>query len=153
MTYDKENDLGRLIYFTARELQTFGENFFKPHGITPEQFHLLENLDPGRGLSQREIGALIRKTPANVTRILDRLEKRNLLIRKASPADRRVVLVFPSPSGESLVNEMFRLFEQPSLRLVEGVDQEASHTARKVLARISENITAMTAELRERKKR
>jgi DNA-binding MarR family transcriptional regulator len=150
MTYDRENDLGRLIYFTSRDLHTFGEKFFGPYGITPEQFHLLENLSAESGRSQREIGQLVRKTPANVTRILDRLEARGLVTRRNDPGDRRATLVFLTGSGQALADELYRVIEPLARRVVQGIDPAALQQARQVLLKIKSNLGGMVADLNKK---
>ena len=45
-------------------------------------------------------------TPTNTTGIVDRLLERKLITRKASPDDRRVLLLKLTPRGEKLVNEL-----------------------------------------------
>ena len=55
--------LGRLIYLTAQEIKNFAEKLLKPYDLTLEQFHLLKHMSPDSGMSQRQLGDLVNKTP------------------------------------------------------------------------------------------
>ena len=59
-------------------------------GVTPEQAAVIDILaSSGGGLSVRQIGEHLSWPYANVTRTLDRLEKKGIIIRARSRADRR----------------------------------------------------------------
>jgi DNA-binding MarR family transcriptional regulator len=62
--------------------------------ITPEQFTILCILESyGHGVTVKEITESIEMPHANVTRTLDRLEKKGLIRRSAGHKDRRQVIV------------------------------------------------------------
>ena len=103
--HEDEEPIPRLIYYTAQDLKNLAEKILKPYELTIEQFQPLKSLAFTPGLSQRQIGDACNKSAANLTRILDRLQKKNLIERRANPADRRTSLVFLTSQGESLVNE------------------------------------------------
>ena len=148
MTCCKEdNSLGRLIYFTAQEMSNFAEKGLKPYDLTLEQFHLLKNMPLGEGLTQRELGEGANKKPANMTRILDRLEKKGLMVRRENPEDRRAALVFLTEKGHGLAAQVYDGFETFSNRLVKGISAEEQEVAIKVLQRMSQNLQEMTDDL------
>ena len=82
------NSVGRLIYLTSQTMRNHVERVLKPFDLTGEQAHLLKNMDITRGRSQNELCELAGKNPANITRILDRLEKKELIVRRENPDDR-----------------------------------------------------------------
>jgi DNA-binding MarR family transcriptional regulator len=103
MTECRQDSLGRLIYFTAREMTNLAEKLLRPHALTLEQFHLLKNMDLDSGISQRQLGEVTNKTAANVTRMLDRMAAKDLVVRRADPGDRRAALVSLTAKGTALV--------------------------------------------------
>lgn len=143
MDCDKHEPLGRLIYHTAQEIKNLAERILKPSDLTLEQFHLLKNMSLQSGLTQRQLGELASKTPANMTRILDRLESKSLIVRRDNPKDRRASLVFLTVSGESLVHEVFEVLESFSARISYGISEKDKETVKKVLAAIAANIQTM----------
>ncbi len=136
--------LGRLIYLTAQEIKNFAEKLLKPYDLTLEQFHLLKHMSPDSGMSQRQLGDLVNKTPANITRILDRLEQKNLVIRRSNPKDRRGTHVFLTTQGSRLIEEVFAIFESFSSQLTQGTSEKEQLIAKNVLNKIGRNIKSMT---------
>jgi DNA-binding MarR family transcriptional regulator len=73
----------------------------KAAGLSPPQYHVLRILRaaPRSGLSCREIGErMITKDP-DVTRLLDRLEDRGMVVRSRERADRRIITVRITEEG------------------------------------------------------
>ena len=141
------DSLGRLIYLTAQEIKNFAEKLLKPYELTLEQFHLLKNMSPDAGMSQRQLGDMVNKTPANITRILDRLEQKNLILRHSQPEDRRVTHVFLTDQGSRLIEEVFAIFESFSSQLTKDTTGKEQEITRNVLNRIERNIKSMTQKV------
>jgi DNA-binding MarR family transcriptional regulator len=147
MKCDDNESLGRLIYLTAQDIKNYAEKQLKPYELTLEQFHLLKHMSLDSGMSQRELGELVNKTPANITRILDRLELKNLVIRQSSPADRRTSQVLLTDQGQALVQEVFAFFELFSSQLTQGITELEQKKTREVLERIGRNIKTMSQKI------
>jgi len=143
----QENFLGRLIYFTAQDMSNFAEKMLKPYEITLEQFHILKNMDMTKGYSQRELGGIANKTPANLTRILDRMEAKSLVVRRGDPADRRKSLVYLTEKGTALIDEVIGEFNLYSSRILSGIDEVEQQVARDVLTRMAANVRSLAEKL------
>lgn len=80
----------------------------KPSGLTPAQYNVLRILRGAgpAGLPCGEIGARLINHDPDVTRLLDRLEKRGLTGRLRGAEDRRVVVAHILPAGLSLLDEL-----------------------------------------------
>ena len=86
---------------TADVLRRRVAEVLSPHGITPQQYNVLRILrgSKDQGLPTLEIAdRMIEKAPG-ITRLLDRMEAKSLVIRKRCPEDRRQVLCFISREG------------------------------------------------------
>ncbi|MFZ0701696.1 MAG: MarR family transcriptional regulator, partial [Candidatus Acidiferrales bacterium] len=72
----------------------------KPDGLSPTQYNVLRILRGSpEGLPCGEIaGRMITRDP-DITRLLDRLEKRGLILRTRQNQDRRTVLTRITPAG------------------------------------------------------
>ncbi|MBU0731170.1 MAG: MarR family transcriptional regulator [Proteobacteria bacterium] len=147
MTCCKEDSLARQIYITSQEMRNFAEKVLKPYDLTLEQLHLLKNMPAESGLSQREICDAANKNPANMTRILDRLEAKELVIRRDNPDDRRASLVFITKQGSSLVSEVHTVFDSFSTRLLNGISDKDQTQVIRSLEKISKNLNAMSADI------
>jgi MarR family 2-MHQ and catechol resistance regulon transcriptional repressor len=75
--------------------------------LTQSQFAVLEAVYHLGPLTQGELGAKILKSNANLTTVVDSLEKKKLVQRDRSFDDRRQVFVSLTSSGESLICRVF----------------------------------------------
>lgn len=79
-------------------------------GITFEQWQVLAALLERPGLRMTDLAEVSVLPPATLTRYVDRLVERALVIRRVDPADKRRVEVGLSRAGEQLA-ELVRSFE------------------------------------------
>jgi DNA-binding MarR family transcriptional regulator len=100
------------LWRTYDRLRAFEDNLFAGFDLTPQQYNVLRLLRAARqpvptlGLADR----LVSRAP-DVTRMLDKLEARHLILRQRGDADRRTVFVSIGPAGRSLlerINEPLR---------------------------------------------
>jgi DNA-binding MarR family transcriptional regulator len=93
---------------TADLVRRHIESTIAPHGITGQQYNVLRILRGAgpEGLPTLEIAnRMIEQTPG-ITRLLDRLEARELVTRKRCAEDRRQVLCFISAAGLELLAKL-----------------------------------------------
>ncbi|WP_163337636.1 MarR family winged helix-turn-helix transcriptional regulator [Desulfopila sp. IMCC35008] len=100
------DSIGRLMYMGTMALKKYLESRLRPYGLTAEQFQVLKNLSMNGGLPQSVVGEAVSKSPANITRILDRLEKKDYLERRDNPNDRRSSLVYLTNAGRDLMDKL-----------------------------------------------
>jgi MarR family 2-MHQ and catechol resistance regulon transcriptional repressor len=75
--------------------------------LTVSQFGVLEALYHLGRLSQSELGKKILKSNANLTTVVDSLEKKNLVVRDRASEDRRKVTVHLTETGKELIAKVF----------------------------------------------
>lgn len=102
MMADRDRILRRLL--SKAHLHTSGDDDFQTvQGITPEQFAIVTILDQfGHPVPVSEIAAQIDSPHANVSRTLDKLEKKGMILRLRSKSDRRQVDVRLTNLGKRL---------------------------------------------------
>lgn len=76
------------------------------HKITMEQLVVLEMLNFRGDMNMTELSNAVWKQNANITRIVDKLEKQSLVERKAVEGDRRAHLVSITAKGKTLFKEI-----------------------------------------------
>jgi DNA-binding MarR family transcriptional regulator len=77
----------------------------KPAGITPEQYHVLRILEDA-GSAGTQLSTIAERSPVgdpDVTRLLDRLEERDLARRTREATDRRIVTARITAGGRRLL--------------------------------------------------
>lgn len=75
--------------------------------LTPTQFGVLETLYHLGPLCQTEISHKLLLSTANITLVIDNLEKCGLVQRIRSSEDRRFITVSLTRQGEELISELF----------------------------------------------
>ena len=111
---------------TASALQEALHVLFKPYGISQAQYNVLRILRGASppGLPCKEIGERMVTRVPDVTRLLDRLEARKLVLRERDTNDRRVVLARITPEGRALIDELDGPIRQIHLRQLSHLGQD-----------------------------
>jgi len=98
------------IYYTATCIKKRAALFFRDFDITDVQFNLLEILfyHSGKkgGLTQVELSRMLLVNRANITSLIDRMEKAGLVIRTDVPGDRRCHIVKLTGKGRKRIDEI-----------------------------------------------
>jgi DNA-binding MarR family transcriptional regulator len=102
------------IYYTASCLKKRADEFFRGFGLTDVQFNVMMLLQyqsgSEGGLSQAELSDMMLVNRANVTSLIDRMEKAQLVVRTASPGDRRYNIVKMTSRGRRLFGKVEPLY-------------------------------------------
>jgi len=142
-----DNALPRLIYQTSLRLQLHADKVLQSFGITLEQLQPLKLLSQkGGAIGQRQLCVLAGKTPANMTRILDRLAVKSLVQRQPDPDDRRAVKVVLTLEGEKLLDLAVNLFAGYLDKVMAGVSAQDETVCRRVLEKITLNLAELEPE-------
>ncbi len=98
---------GHLGYFLRRVQVWVFQDFIRTLSsidLRPAQYSVLSVIGANRGLSQADVAQLLGIERARLVRLLDRLEKRGLTQRLASPVDRRSHALQLTPASDSCKN-------------------------------------------------
>jgi MarR family transcriptional regulator, organic hydroperoxide resistance regulator len=95
--------------------------------LTPVQGIVLRRLDPERVTPMNELAEALACDASNVTGLVDRLEARGLVERRAAPADRRVKTLVLTPAGVTLRRRVIERMSEPpdEIRRLSRADQRA----------------------------
>jgi DNA-binding MarR family transcriptional regulator len=101
------------LLFTASWLQGLQQDFFKTYGITVQQFNILRILrgqHPNR-ISGVEIKGRMLDRNSDISRLVDRLLKKNLISKHLRPGDKRATDVAITEQGLSLLSQIDKELE------------------------------------------
>jgi len=101
--------------------------------LAPKQLGLIWRLEPSEALPMRALGESLFCDASYVTDLVDRLEDRRLIERRADPDDRRVKLIALTPAGERCRERALAMLYEPPIEF------EALSAAE--LAKLSELLT------------
>jgi MarR family transcriptional regulator, lower aerobic nicotinate degradation pathway regulator len=76
------------------------------HDVTPVQFSALATVQRQPGLDQRTLARTIGFDTSTIGGVIDRLERRGLMQRNASPDDRRVRLLTLTTEGQAMLKTL-----------------------------------------------
>jgi DNA-binding MarR family transcriptional regulator len=140
--HQTQDPLGLIIYRTALALKSALQRCFKENGfeVTAEQWAIIRHLWEEEGLSQREIGEKAAKDKPNITRMLDALEKKRLILRQPDPLDRRKFCIYLTKEGKQLYERLVPLAQGLRERISRDLSQPEIDVVRQVLNKINHNI-------------
>jgi DNA-binding MarR family transcriptional regulator len=93
---------------TADALARGAEALLKPSGLSATQYNVLRILRGAgaEGLACREVGCRLISRDPDITRLLDRMESRGLILRARGQKDRRVVRTRITAEGLRILREL-----------------------------------------------
>jgi DNA-binding MarR family transcriptional regulator len=117
-------------------------NNFKKNNIalTKEQWTILGVLWQDDGCSQQTLADRTYKDKPGITRLIDNLEKENLVERRPDAKDRRLNLIFLTPKGKIIEREVIQIVNQTLESAVKGIDPENLKIVRDTFQQIYDNL-------------
>lgn len=95
------------IKYTANWINSQENEFFRPYGISPQQFNILRILrGAGEAIKVQVIKDRMIERAPNATRLMDKLCDKNLIERVRCEHDRRVVFISITKDGLKLLEEI-----------------------------------------------
>jgi DNA-binding MarR family transcriptional regulator len=85
-----------------RAIQDYSQEVSSQFGITGPQLWALKILSQNGQLSLSELSRMMYLHPSTITGVVDRLERKDLVLRKRDDRDRRVIKIELTPEGISL---------------------------------------------------
>ena len=115
---------------------------FKQNGIeiTIEQWSVLYHLWKEDGMSQQALCDATSRDKPSITRLVDNLEKLQLVNRVASKDDRRINMIYLTPEAQELQEKAMELANQTLNEALEGVTHGQVEIAKEVLQKVYENL-------------
>ena len=109
--------------------------------LTIEQWSVLYHLWKEDGKSQQELcNATFRDKPS-ITRLVDNLEKLQLVKRVASETDRRINLIYATKYSQKLQEQTMEMAEETLNEALSGVTTDRIEVCRQVLQLVYDNLT------------
>lgn len=104
------------ILYTANWISSHQNAFFKPYGISPQQFNILRILKGAKKpLKVQTIKERMVERSPNATRLMDKLIAKNCIQREHCFKDRRVVYVEITKKGLSLLEDISKTLKDDLL--------------------------------------
>lgn len=122
---------------THEMLETIFDSYFQKYDISDSKFNLLVILykSSERGLALSEIGDRMLVTKANITGLIDRLEKQGFVKRIRDVEDRRKILAVITEKGRKFTENMMQRYRQWSNEMISVLDDSEKEQLIKIMVK------------------
>lgn len=137
--------LNSIIFYNIdkaiRSYRNYAQRQLKANGftITIDQWLIIKAVLENPGITQNEIGDLVFKDNASVTRIIDLMVKSAYVIRTIHSEDRRKTNLEVTESGIKIIKDVQKLVEGNRKTALQNVSKEELEIMNNALLTISEN--------------
>ena len=101
----EDEPLSEALLAVARQLREKSAETLAPWDITPAQLRALRTLARHETMRLSELSDHLQVAPRTATEVVDALQARGLVRRRADPADRRAILIEVTERGAGLLAE------------------------------------------------
>ena len=109
--------------------------------ISLDQWMVLGPIWQLESASQKELGEMCLKDKTNITRIIDALEQKNLVVRVEDQIDHRIKRVVLTNAGKQLFFDVLPIMEKTREEVRKDISNKDIETFKVVLSKILENLT------------
>ena len=125
----------KFTQYTAARLRKEGV------GITPEQFLLIDLLWNQGPMTQQQIADTMQKDKNCVTKLIDTLVRKGLVLRQQSLKDRRANIISPTEKGEALKDGAKKKGIEILNSILKDIDENELLAFLDTLEKMSENMS------------
>ncbi|MCC5518332.1 MarR family winged helix-turn-helix transcriptional regulator [Vibrio splendidus] len=122
--FDRPNSFGWLVNVVANKATKDFDTELKKHGLTIALWPTMMCLWEEEGLTQRDIAAKSKVENSTTTRTLDKLEKLELVERRADPNSRRSFRIYLTEKGKALEEQLIPVPVRVNKALMSELDAE-----------------------------
>jgi DNA-binding MarR family transcriptional regulator len=130
------HDVVDALLYAAHRVRNTADAALRERGLSLQGFKLIRALK-NSDLSMREISDALHVSPRTVTDMIDGLEARRLVSRRAHPADRRVTLVHLTDEGREQLAAATAGAERTARAAVGALSATDQRTLRRLLDQIA----------------
>jgi MarR family 2-MHQ and catechol resistance regulon transcriptional repressor len=132
------------IYYTSSRIKKRAGEFFRQYGLTDVQFNLMMLLiyqsEEHEGLTQVDLSRMMLVNRANITTLIDRMEKADLVMREPVPGDRRYNIVKLTEHGRQKVAEVEAAYAAEVEKIMAPLNESELQALSEMLERIRESV-------------
>lgn len=125
-----------------RAIDLYSKKLSKETGLTSPQLLVLQAIKAHENVMVKEIAETINLSSATITSILDRLEKRELVVRKRSEVDKRKVGINLTTAGEEIVKDSPTPLQEHFIKSFESMQEWEQSQMVATMQRISSMMNA-----------
>lgn len=140
MSTNYDETIGYFSTYSNRKMIRYLSLQLEEYDITLEQWTILAKLPGQQAVNQKQLSVLVDKDPTTLVRILDILERKQLVRRRVSKEDRRAFLILITDKGKVLKKLITPVIEAAFLRILDDISTEKLQIFHEVLSKMNQNI-------------
>jgi MarR family transcriptional regulator for hemolysin len=112
LSSDEERHIGLLISDVARLMRTAFDRRVRGLGLTRSQWLVINRLHRRPGATQSELAEMLEVEKATAGRMVDRMEKKGWVVRRADALDRRVNRLFLTADADLIQVQLAQIADR-----------------------------------------
>ncbi len=132
----------KCLYFTsnalARKVEKLAIESWKQVDLAPSHGYLLMLLLEEPGMQPGNIAAQLQLTPSTITRLIEKLEERKLVVRTT---EGKITNVYPSPKAKELLPDLLACVQNFSEAYSKVIGKEETYKLVQSMNKISDKLT------------
>lgn len=134
------SDIEKSLRYIAHILKQKGREILNHYGITPPQFVALQWLLEEGDMTIGELSNKMYLACSTTTDLVDRMEKKELVIRVKDSKDRRVVRIHLLSEGERIIEDVIKKRQQYLQDLLKNFTEEEIDILEKSLSKLHQEM-------------
>ncbi|WP_061212705.1 MarR family winged helix-turn-helix transcriptional regulator [Syntrophomonas wolfei] len=134
-------ELDQCLNFVLTKAQQSVHQLFKaelmPYGVTPGQYSVLKCLWKDNGQTVKQLAEHLYLDSSTVTGILDRMEQKGMIKKKADPKDRRALQVLLTEKGQDLEEPLTQAILNANKKALRQMDENQFESLKELLHKLS----------------
>ena len=126
----------------AKIADAFGK-VTRKHGISLQMWRVLAALNQRDGQSVGALAATTSIEKSTLSRLLDQMQKKRLLLRQRDGDDQRSITVHRTPAAQAITEKLIPVALRYERKALAGFSQSEENTLRTMLRRVYENLDAL----------
>jgi len=143
VTPDDEHYIGYTITDVARLMRTVFERRVRAVGLTRAQWLVIARVHRRPGLSQSEVADLLEIEKASAGRLIDRMQAKGWLTRRADASDRRINRLHLTPAAEQLHATIWPIAEATVDDALGDLSPEERQRLTRLMTRVKSKLQAL----------
>lgn len=138
------------IYYTAARIRKRAGDFFRTYDLTDVQYNVMSllkhQLGENGGLTQVDLSRMMLVNRANITTLIDRMEKAGLVARRPVPDDRRYNVICLTTKGIDVYQRVSGAYKKRVNDIMGVLNAQELDALKNILEKIRLNLEQVGAK-------
>lgn len=153
MTLDLTDYLPYLLNRAGARIATAFTQEARKHGISLQMWRVLAALNQRNGQTVGQLADTTSIEVSTLSRVLDQMQKKRLILRKRDGADQRSVTIHRAPAAAAITDKLIPVARAYETKALGGLDAQQAKTLKTMLRQVYANLDAIGTAAAEPKRK